>query len=184
MVPKIQAGIGTGNQSDDEMAFMCFYNLIRYEPDAELRSRYLFAFRNYWQIEKPEMNPLFNFCYAACGLDRKFTDQWGTMSMSPSEGWLSDSAETLRRFPLDRFDWAHTNSQRDDLITLFGPAIETIGRQIRPEGKVIPVDECHFSRWNRNPWQPDTGGRGRTLSDGAVFLLPYYLGLHHCFIED
>ncbi|MGC8792877.1 MAG: hypothetical protein ACP5U2_05740, partial [Bryobacteraceae bacterium] len=30
LVPKIQAGPGTGNQSDDEMALMNFYNLIRY----------------------------------------------------------------------------------------------------------------------------------------------------------
>ena len=27
---KFQRGFGTGNQSDDEMAFMCYYNLVNY----------------------------------------------------------------------------------------------------------------------------------------------------------
>ena len=59
MVPKIQRGIGTGNQSDDEMAFMCFYSLIKYETDPELKSRYALAFWSYWRLELPELNPFF-----------------------------------------------------------------------------------------------------------------------------
>jgi len=31
LIPKTNAGPGSGNQSDDEMAFMDFYNLIRYD---------------------------------------------------------------------------------------------------------------------------------------------------------
>ncbi len=184
LVPKIQAGFATGNQSDDEMAFMCFYNLLKYEQDPALRMQYTFAFNQYWQLESPEMNPFFNFCYAVTGLNKSYTNQWGTISLAPHSDWLSDSADTLRRFPLDRFDWAHTNSHRADLVKLPGPAIATSGRQMRLNGKVIPVDECHFNHWNRNPWQPNTGGAGRTLADGAVFLLPYYMGLYHGFIAD
>jgi hypothetical protein len=104
--------------------------------------------------------------------------------MSPAAGWLADSADTLRRFPLDRFDWAHSNSHRIDLVKLPGPSIETSSRQFRTNGKVIPVDECHFSHWNYSPWQPNTGGGGQTLACGTVFLLPYYMGLHHGFIAD
>jgi len=184
LVPKIQAGFATGNQSDDEMAFMCFYNLLKYETDPALQQQYLFAFRQYWQLESPEMNPFFNFCYAVSSLGKTYTNQWGTTSLSPYSDWLSDSTETLKRFPLDRFDWAHKNSHRADLVKLPGPSIATSGRQMRNNGKVIPVDECHFNHWNRNPWQPNTGGAGMTLSDGAVFLLPYYMGLYHDFIAD
>ncbi len=184
LVPKIQAGIGSGNQSDDEMAFMCFYNLLKYEPDQKLRMRYLSSFWQYWLLERPEMNPFFNFCYAAAGLGKTFTNQWGTIPVSPPADWLDDSVDTLRRFPLDRFDWAHTNSHRSDLLKLPGPGIDTSGRLYRRNGKVIPVDECHFNHWNRNPWQPDTGGSGQTLACGSVFLLPYYMGLYHSFIAD
>ena len=37
MIPKTNAGPGSGNQSDDEMAFMNFYCLLRYEKDPGLR---------------------------------------------------------------------------------------------------------------------------------------------------
>jgi hypothetical protein len=30
----------------------------------------------------------------------------------------------------------------------------------------------------------NTGGDGRGLGDGAVFLLPYYMGLYHRYIEE
>lgn len=183
-VPKVQAGIGTGNQSDDEMAFMCFYNLLNYETNPALRMQYAFAFNQYWQLESPEMNPFFNFCYAATGLNRIYTNQWGSINLSPHNDWLIDSADTLKRFPLDRFDWAHRNSHRADLVNLPGPAVTASGRQMRKSGKVIPVDECHFNHLNYNPWQPNTGGSGHTLSDGTVFLLPYYMGMYHGFITD
>jgi hypothetical protein len=37
--------------------------------------------------------------------------------------------------------------------------------------------------WNHDPWQLNTGGDGRRLADGAAYLLPYYMGLYHGFIE-
>lgn len=184
LVPKIQVGIGSGNQSDDEMAFMCYYNLLRYEPDEDLQLRYLSSYRQYWQLEKPELNPFFNFCYAAAGMGKTWTNQWRTTRMAPDEGWLTDSVDTLRRFPLDRFDWSHTNSHRVDLISIPGPSIENRRRVMRPNGKVIPVDECHFNHWNYSPWRANTGGGGRTLACGSAYLLPYYMGLYHGFIAD
>ncbi len=184
MVPKIQAGIGTGNQSDDEMAFMLFYNLIRYEPDAELRQHYLFAFWKYWQLEQPELNPFFNFCYAACGQGQSYTNQWESYDLSPASEWLTDSADTLRRYPLDRFDWAHDNSHRIDLIELGGFAFDDRGPLgYRTNGKVVPVDESFSAHLNHSPWRLQSGGQGQVLGDGTVFLLPYYMGLYHGFIE-
>ncbi len=38
MHPKVQHGPGSGNQSDDEMAFMCFYGLLRYSKDEDLKN--------------------------------------------------------------------------------------------------------------------------------------------------
>lgn len=184
MVPKIQTGLGTGNQSDDEMAFMCFYNLIRYEPDLELRQRYLSAFWQYWRLEQPELNPFFNFCYAAVGQGKSYTSQWDSYDLTPDSGWLDDSADTLRRYPLDRFDWAHDNTHRIDLHGLDDPTLDQRGPVgYRTNGKVIPVDESFSAHLNHSPWRLQTGGQGRTLADGTVFLLPYYMGLYHRFIE-
>jgi hypothetical protein len=194
MVAKIQSGFGSGNHSDDEMAIMGYYNLIKYTKDDQLRDRIRFSFCNYMGNEWPEMNPFFNFAYAACGLGKTYTTPFGTWDLSPWEGWLEDSLETLVRFPLDRLNWSHTNSHRTDIIRLprqqlafpFEPweEVRTYKRGYRVNGKVLPVDERHFNHWNTDPWDLDYGGNGTGLADGAVFLLPYYMGLHHGFIKE
>jgi len=56
-------------------------------------------------------------------------------------------------------------------------------RAARITDKVLPVAERHFNHWNTDPWRPDYPGNGRVLGNGTVFLLPYYLGLYHGFIE-
>jgi hypothetical protein len=183
-----QRGIGSGNQSDDEMFMMCYYNLIKYEPDPTLKSWYLVSFANWWRLEEPEMNPLFNFSFAALARGQSVTIQWGTFDLSPWPSWLADSIATLKRFPLDRFNWAHQNSHREDLVGLpvqGADALDDPGtrrRGYRVNGKVVPVDERHFNHWNHDPWTLDSGGDGRGLADGAVYTLAYYLGLYHGFI--
>ncbi len=186
---KFQRGFGTGNQSDDEMAFMCYYNLVNYEKDPELRSRYAFSFWLAWQQEAPELNPFFNFAFMAACQGLSFEDPWGVYELEPHGEWLDESVETLIRFPLDRFNWRHTNSHRID-ITRFHPVTRTFDDNdmstsgYRKNGKVIQVDESHFNHWNRDPWRLDTGADGRVLSSGTVFLLPYYMGLYHGFLLD
>lgn len=191
MQMKTQRGIGTGNQSDDEMAFMCYYNLIKYEKDPERRSKYAISFWTSWRLEQPEMNPFFNFAYAAVCTGLSFNDPWGTYSTTPTGDWLEDAVETLKRFPLDRTNWRHTNIHRLDLTWLpeasrsYDEDRTNFSRRgYRNNGKVIPVDECYFNHWNRNPWELNTGGGGTGLGDGTVFLLPYYMGLYHGFILE
>lgn len=186
MIVKSHAGPGGGNQSDDEMIFMNYYNLIRYESELDLRMKYLLGFRLHYENEIPERNPLFHFLYAAVARGERFEDAFGPVDLSPPPGWLEDSVDTLKRLPLDRFDWAHRNSHRKDIIPLpegmRRDAKERFGRRV--DGKVLPVDERFFAHWNHDPWRLDTGGDGRLLADGAVFLLPYYLGLSHGFLRD
>ena len=188
LVPKIQHGIGSGNQSDDEMAFMCFYNLIRYTHSDTVRQAAASSLRRYWELEKPEMNPLFNVIYAVCCAGQTFQTPHRNFNLAPRDSaWLEDAVETLQRFPLDRFNWAHTNSRRQDVIPLHPshrlPGENGTRRGMRPNGKVVPVDECFFSHWNYDPWSLDSGGDGRRLADGAVYLLPYYMALYHGFIN-
>ena len=186
LYPKNQTGVGTGNQSDDEMAFMGFYNLLLYERDPRLRRIYAFAFHRYWQLERAEMNPLFDFLYAAVTRNDEWSDPWGTQGLAAPAESLRDALDTLRRFPLDLADWSHTNSRRADVVALTPPwdgtRLALPRRGMRRSGKVIPVDERYVEHWNHDPFKLDTGGSGRTLADGTSFLLPYYLGLHHGFV--
>ena len=182
LIPKTHLGAGAGNQSDDEMAFMNLYHLVRYERDPALRQRYLLAFSHRFDNEQPERNPLFNFMFAAVAQGTFFEDAFGPVDLSPRGDWLDDAVDSLRRFPLDRVNWANDNSHRLDIARLPGHVRgEGLGRRV--DGKVLPIDERYVGHWNHDPWELDYGGNGRTLGDGAPFLLPYYMGLYHGFIE-
>lgn len=189
MNPKTQMGVGSGNQSDDEMGIMCLYNLVHYTKVEEWRERWRFAFCNYWRLEEPEMNPFFNFAYAAVGRGQTFADSFGRIPVEPWPSWFEDSMATLRGFPLDRANWAHHNSHRLDLVPLRRQQMVDFTADQRPRrgyrvnGKVLPVEERHFNHWNTDPWHLDYGGDGRQLASGTVYLLPYYMGLYHGFID-
>jgi hexosaminidase len=185
MVPKITAGVGGGNQSDDEMAMMGYYHLVRLERDPRLRQAWQRSLHDYWQLERPERNPLFNVIAAVCLRDGSFTDPYGTtaLGLDPVD-WLPDTIDTLRRFPLDLVDWRLENSHRHDVTFL--------PRQVRSDasgevgvlrdGKVLPVDERTVFHWNHDPYRLDSGGDGRRLADGTSFLLPYHLARYHRII--
>lgn len=184
LISKTNAGPGSGNQSDDEMAFMNFYNLLKYEKDPKLRSMFALAFHRRWLVESPELNPLFNFIYAAAAAGLKFTDDSREEDLSPAGAWLAESVDSLKRYPLDRVDWALRNSHRKDIVFLPPWASERPGRGMLRSGKVLPIDERFVDKWNHDPWALDYGGAGRRLADGNSFLLPYYMGLYHRFLAD
>lgn len=189
MYPKAQYGPGSGNQSDDEMAFMCFYTLLRCSKDPEILDRVRYSFFAYWAIESQELNPFFNFAYAAHGLGQATPNIWGSYSISPWAGWHEDSMATLYGFSLDRLNWGHRNSHRLDLVPLtrikskdlYEPDNSKRGHRVN--GKVLPVENRHFEHWNTDPWHLDYHGNGNVLGSGTVFLLPYYMGMYHGFIE-
>ncbi len=187
-LPKTQRGIGTGNQSDDEMALMMLYNFIKYAPHDNWRERMALACWTYGRLEQPEMNPFFNFVFASSCSGKTFTDAWGEHSLEPTGPWLQDAVETLKRFPLDRVNWSHDNRDRIDIMPFDENARHFDERSFadrgrRVNGNALPVDERHFNHWNHDPYQLKTGGNGMYLSDGAVFLLPYYMGLYYGYIR-
>jgi len=185
LIPKTNAGPGSGNQSDDEMAFMCLYNLLRYEREPRLRMIYGWALRQRWEMERWELNPLFNFIAAASLEGVEFDDAFYRRALKLTGEWLEESVDTLRRYPLDRVNWRMTNSHRKDVVLLPAYAGGAGGRRgRRRDGRVLPIDERFVEHWNHDPWQLDQGGDGRGLADGASFLLPYYMGRYHKFIVE
>ena len=84
----------------------------------------------------------------------------------------------------------HRNSHRLDIVDLPSTRSSDLDernrrrqRGHRVNGKVLPVENRHFNHWNNDPWHLDYGGNGSELGAGTVFLLPYYMGLYHGFIE-
>ncbi|MBI2423401.1 MAG: hypothetical protein HYV27_11280 [Candidatus Hydrogenedentes bacterium] len=187
VMPKHQAGPGSFVQFDDKMAFMNFYHLLRYETDPELLRMYQTAIYHYWGIEKYELNPFFNFVYAACCLGKVRTDQWGDLDLRPAWPWLEQGVDTLKRFPLDLVAWPVLNSHRIDLAPLPDHVREpglSEGTGFRNNGLVIPIDERQGLSWSEDVWRLDGAGDGTRLRDGAPYLLAYYMGRYHGFIKE
>jgi hypothetical protein len=157
---------GSINHSDDELAFLSYYPLLRYEEDPALLAVYKQSLERSWQIERPERNPLWNFIYAA-----------GT---GAPEFDRAESLRTLREIPIDQIQWTVRNSHRLDVP--IDPLNDRFKR--RQALLVLPYDELPMSKWNGNPYNLDGGNDGRSEDDGAYFLLPYWMGRYHQLIGE
>ncbi|MCA9039342.1 MAG: hypothetical protein KDA65_03235 [Planctomycetaceae bacterium] len=177
--PKFQIGPASGNQSDDEMAFMCYYNLFQYETDPKLIKQYTRSMNRYFLLEQYELCPLFNFIYALNYYSTRF--YWPEKI---HEGVVPEAVDSLKRYPLDRFNWGIKNSHRLDMVHVGRHVIRFDNRGYRNNGFALPIDERFVEHWNHDPFRMDTGGNGTELADGASYLLPYYMGLYHGYIIE
>ena len=157
---------GSINHSDDELAFLSFYPLLRYETDPALLQVYKQSLERSWQIERPERNPLWNFIYAA-GAGATAYDR-------------DESIRTLREIPMDLIEWSVKNSHRADVPV--DPMADRFKR--RQALVVLPYDELPMTKWNGNPYSLDGGKDGRGEDDGAYFLLPYWMGRFHKLLPE
>jgi hypothetical protein len=149
------------NYSDEELAFLSFYPLLRYEDDPGLRAQFQAALTRFWHSCEAERNPLWNFIYAA-----------GT---GATDYDAAAALETLERIPLDTVYWTVRNSQRVDL-----PRASSTDRfRENQSQRALHPNERGVMKWNGNPFQLDYLSEGRSEDEGAFFLLPYWLGRFH-----
>ncbi len=171
---------GAGHQPDDNMAFMNYYHLIRYETDPRLLSMFQHAIYTHWKYERLERNPFASYIYAACCLGKVRTDHWGDTDLSPTPDCFGDAVDTLKRYPLDLVDWPMSNAHRLDMV----PLTDGAASGGRNDGKVFPIDERHEVYWDLNPWALAYNGKGTRLREGFPYLLAYYMGRAHGFIGE
>jgi len=151
------------NHSDDELAFLSYWNLHRYAFTPELREKYRRTIRDHWEIERPERNPLWDFIYASTRAD---------------EFDLKESIWTLQQFPLDTIGWTVENSHRKDL--------EFLPANFRDQSTkvALPPDERPMSKHNGNAFRLDGGNGGHEEFSGDIYLLPYWLGRYLGIIRE
>lgn len=168
-VPRYRRWPGGGeiNFSDDELAYLSYKPLLKYEKDPGLRRIYLDSLRFTWSQVRPDMNPLWNYISAAGGA--------GPMTRAIRE----ESRRTLERIPMDMVDWGVRNSHRIDVRLL--PEKDRHGH--RQLAEVPAPDERPVGRWNSNPYIPDGGGAGWLEDDGAYYLLPYWMGRYYRWVK-
>ncbi|MBD3274595.1 MAG: hypothetical protein GF372_04755 [Candidatus Marinimicrobia bacterium] len=143
------------NHSDDNLAFLSYWNLYRYAFTDSLRDIYRIAIKGHWEIERPERIPLWNFIYKMTGAN---------------EYDLDESIWFFREFPLDMVDWSVQNSHRLD-IQLLEPNFRDQTTQ-----KVLPPDERPMAKFNRNAFDLDSETKGYREYSGDIYLLPYWMG--------
>ncbi|MEP7270676.1 MAG: hypothetical protein ABI882_04195 [Acidobacteriota bacterium] len=157
---------GRVNHSDDELAFLSYYPLLRYEKNPDLIKVYRESLERSWQVERAERSPLWNFIYAAGTGEKEYDREL--------------SIRTLREIPVDLVSWTVTNSHRLDLA--LDPASDRFGRR-QSALTVLPYDELPMMKWNGSPYRLDGGNNGRSEDDGAYFLLPYWMGRFHGLVD-
>lgn len=161
------AGGGEINFSDDELAYLSFQPLLRYEKDPGLRQPYLETLRYVWTQVASDRNPLWAY----------ISVEGGAGAMTPA---LRDECRrTLERIPVDLVAWDMRNSHRQDVK--FRPDKDRFNRPQTVE--LLPPDERAIAKWNSNPYAPDGGAGGRSEDDGAFFLLPYWMGRYYGWVE-
>ena len=174
------------NHSDDELAFLAYYPLLRYEEDPRLREYYLLSIERSWQIERPERSALFNFIYASAvgGPDpppktvAMLRDLFPRSSGPEGTFDLAVTVAALRDVPLDLISWRVVNSTRRDV-----PRAPYANRSGRPlAARVLPASERPLMRWNGDPYHLDGGSNGLREDDGTFFLLPYWMARYHRFL--
>jgi hypothetical protein len=161
-------GGGEINFSDDELAYLSYDPLLRYEKEPKLRAACLDGLRFTWGQVQPDRNPLWNYISAGSGAGRL------------TRALREDSRRTLERIPMDMVEWTVRNSHRLDVK--FQAEKDRFGR---PQLTEVPApDERPVAKWNSNPYLPDGGNGGAAEDDGAYFLLPYWMGRYHKFVDD
>jgi hypothetical protein len=160
-------GGGEINFSDDELAYLSYAPLLKYEKDPKLLETYLDSLRFTWKEIRPDMNPLWNYISVASGAG----------PMTPEI--RTESRLTLDRIPMDLIEWGVRNSHRRDVK--FTRDQDRFRRRQLTE--VLAPDERPVSKWNGNPYRPDGGGDGHGEDDGSFFLLPYWMGRHHGWVD-
>ena len=161
------AGGGEINFSDDELAYLSYDPLLRYEKDPKLRARYLRGLRFTWSQIRSNRNPLWNYISVASGAGRM------------TSRIRDDSRRTLERIPLDMILWTMSNSHRLDVKF----QVDVDRKENRQLTEVLAPDERPVEKWNSNPYRPDGGGAGNAEDDGAYFLLPYWMGRYYKWVE-
>ncbi len=152
------------NHSDNQLGFVALYPLLQLEYDPLARTALQRTVRRHYRTLGRDGSAFFYF--AAATIDPDYVDIMGGIT-------------NLRQIPTDRRQWKMTNSNRKDIT--WNPYKSRFNRVQLLD--ILPADERNFDRWNRNPYTADGGNGGNYEDDGGSWLLAYWMGRYHGFIN-
>jgi len=147
---------------DDELAFRCYYPLLKYADDPHLRSIYLRSIERHWEVMRMQKLPFFNFVYG--GLTGNNCEE-------------NEAVQHLREWPLDCVNYSYHNSHRRDLAP--EPGYVPYGGGTR----AISPRESTVMWGSRNALGYDGGGGGRGVTPPIGWLEDYWMGRYYGMIE-
>ncbi len=147
---------------EDQLGLWCYWNLLRFEKDTQLRSIYRRSFERSYEVIRIEQNPWFNFIYGA---------------LTGNDCEVTQAVNHLREWPLDLVVWSYQNSHRADLRTPPGYAAYNGGSRPFPPRETEPL------RWDHWTMQADGGSGGKDVVEPSGWLLAYWMGRYAGFIE-
>ncbi len=165
---------------DNNLAFLSYYGLVKYESDPKLRRIYESSLDRNWLFVSRQNDPFFNFVYAA--LRSPAPSLIFRQGEPDRERLLANAVRTLRDTPWLLIGWEMKNSHRLDIALDPTPG-QRPGYGWSRSGDAIPVDERSHIRINSDHFALDHGqGSGRSEYEGSFYLLPYYMGRHYGFL--
>lgn len=147
---------------DDELLFWCYYPLLKYADDPELRSIYMRSLERSWEVMRMQQMPFYNFVYgAATGNDCE----------------VPEAVAFLREHPMDVTSWRWHNSHRADLAPEPGYVPYAKGtRAISPRETQVKM-----GAWSTIDY--DGGSDGTHMTPPSAWLQDYWMGRYYGFIE-
>lgn len=146
---------------EDQLAFWCWWNLLRFEADPDLRAFYQRGYERSFETVRVEQNPWYNFLY-------------GALTGHPAEEAVA--VAHLQEWPLDLRVWSFHNSHRADLRTPAGY------RTYKGGIRAFSPREREPMRWDAWALRLDGGAGGRDVMECGSWLLAYWMGRYHGFI--
>jgi hypothetical protein len=193
---------------DNNLCLMSWYNLLRYEQDPERVIAWRLSMEHAWLHISKQKSAFWNFLYKACAEhveELAKTDFFnGAYPELPtyaehtvahfrsSEAHMQDSMEMLRNMPLSLINVTMDNTHRLDIQFDNTPGSQETWVDRRGQygwhydGRALPIDERGHVRIDRDAFDlrlHEGRGDGRHEQEGTFYLLPYYLGLYHGFIQ-
>ncbi|MBI4448193.1 hypothetical protein HY643_04375 [Candidatus Woesearchaeota archaeon] len=156
---------------NDNLAFLAYYPLLSLEADPELLKYYQKSMDRTFKWVKGEGNSFFNFIYNA-------------VSSTPNYEENVEAAESLKIMPLEKKHITIINSNRKSLCTK-----KVLNRHFKFELRAcdaLPMDERPSGPefvWRGNPRKLDSYGNGEVKYSGLDFLIAYWMGRYHKFVE-
>jgi hypothetical protein len=161
------------NHSDDQLAFVSYYPWLLQETDPDRRRLMTEMLARAWeespsgeQTLRAEHASLYNFGY-------------GALTGNPCD--VESGIENLRDWPWDLVEWTVRNSHRADVTIKQHQGGG--GRNKQEIDRVLPASERPVDRWNTDTWNPDGGSNGAAEQCGSAWLLAYWMGVYHGYID-